>query len=277
MEPNKLLLGVRRLAGYAILLLLLFLFAFPFYNMFVLATHEQIFADPPHVWFGDATMDNVDELLSRLPFVLNFLTSAGIAILATLGTVFFCTMGGFALARYKFKGQEVFFTVMLITMAIPPFLNIIPFFRMMVAFGWYNTWLPLIVPGMANAFGIFLMKQYIEQSVPYELLDAARVDGMSEFGILMRIVFPLAQNGMAVLATVAFIGSWNNFIGALVMLPDPQRSTIPVALSSLFVASQGNYGAIMMGNALAVLPVLIFFLIFAKRIINNLAAGSVKG
>lgn len=268
---------VRRTIGYAGLTLLLLVFAFPFYNMFVLATHESIFADPPHIWFGAATGANLAELFDRLPFVRNFLTSVGIAVLATGGTVFFCTMGGFALSKYQFRGREAFFGLMLLTMAIPPFLNIIPFFRMMVAFGWYNTWLPLIVPGLANAFGIFLMRQYIDRAVPGELLDAARVDGMGEFRILLRVVFPLAQNGIAVLATVTFIGSWNNFLGALVMLPDPQRTTIPVALSSLFVQTQGNYGAMMMGNALAVLPVLAIYLAFSRRIIDNLAAGSVKG
>lgn len=262
---------------YLLLLVFALVFTFPFYYVFVLATHPIPFANPPHIFFGDSIVENVDALFGQIPFFRSFLNSLGIAILATLSVIFFCTLGGFAFAKYDFKGKDALLLFVVMTLAIPPFLNIIPFFRMMVAFGWYQTWLPLIVPGMANSFGIFLMKQFLEESIPSDLMDAARIDGLNELQMLPNLVFPLAKPGIAILGTITFVGSWNNFLGALVMLPDPRNSTLPVSLSSLFVRSDGNYGGLMLGTALSLLPLLITFLFFSRKIISNLAAGAVKG
>jgi multiple sugar transport system permease protein len=262
---------------YVLLLLFTLIFAFPFYYVFVLSSWSNIYSNPPHLWFGSEFMVNVRALLTQVPFHVNFFNSLMIAIISTAGTIFFCTMAGYAFAKFEFKGKKQILLFIMATMAIPPFLNIIPFFKMMVTFGWYQTWLPLIVPSMANAFGIFLMTQFLDSSIPHDLLCAARIDGLNEFQILLRIVFPLAKPGIAVLGTVTFIGSWNNFISALVMLPNPKNSTIPVALSSLFVRSDGNYGGLMAGTAIALFPLLIAFSFFSKKIISNLTEGSVKG
>lgn len=262
---------------YLVLSIFALIFIFPFYYVFVLATHAVPYANPPHLWFGPDIPGNIDALFRQVPFLRAFLTSLGIATISTVTTVFFCTLAGFAFAKYEFKGKNMLLTFVVLTMAIPAFLNIVPFFRMMIAFGWYLTWLPLIIPGMANAFGIFLMKQFLENSIPSDLMDAGRIDGITEFQMLWYIVFPLAKPSIAVLGTVTFIGSWNNFLGALVMLPDPAKSTLPVALSSLFVRSDGNYGGLMLGIALSILPLLIVFVFFSRRIIANLTAGSIKG
>lgn len=266
-----------KIVRFLIMIVFALLFTFPFYYVFVLATHPTPFANPPHIFFGSSVAENVDALFGQLPFLGSFFNSLSIAVLATVSVIFFCTLGGFAFAKYRFKGKELMLMFIVLTMAIPPFLNIIPFFRMMVAFGWYRTWLPLIVPGMANAFGIFLMKQFLEESIPDELLDAARIDGLNEFQMIPRVVFPLAKPGIAILGTITFVGSWNNFLGALVMLPEPKNTTLPVALSSLFVRSDGNYGGLMLGTALSILPLLIIFMFFSRKIIANLAAGAVKG
>lgn len=269
--------GPGTLVKYFFLIILAFLFTFPFYYVFVIATHRVPFANPPHIFFGPSLSENFDALFRQIPFVRSFLNSLGIATLATVSVIFFCTLGGFAFAKYSFKGKEMMLLFVVSTMAIPPFLNIIPFFRMMVAFGWYQTWLPLIVPGMANAFGIFLMKQFLEESIPTDLMDAARIDGLNELQMVPNIVFPLAKPGIAILGTITFVGSWNNFLGALVMLPDPRNSTLPVSLSSLFVRSDGNYGGLMLGTALSILPLVVIFMFFSRNIIANLAAGAVKG
>ena len=265
------------LLRYVLLAIFGFLFVFPFYYVFVLATHAVPYANPPHLWFGADFQANATVLFEQIPFLRATLTSLGIGVIATLATIFFCTLGGFAFAKYEFKGKNALLMFVVLTMGIPVFLNIVPFFRMMIAIGWYLTWLPLIVPGMANAFGIFLMKQFLENSIPSDLMDAGRIDGISELQMLPHIVFPLAKPAIAVLGTVTFIGSWNNFLGALVMLPDPRKSTLPVALSSLFVRSDGNYGGLMLGLALSLLPLLIVFVLFSRTIIANLTAGSIKG
>ncbi len=266
-----------RLGGiYVSLGLFALIFAFPFYYVFVLASWSNIYSNPPHVVFGSDLMVNIRALLTQVPFHVNFFNSLMIAVISTIGTIFFCTMAGYAFAKFEFKGKKPIMLFVLATMAIPPFLNIIPFFKMMVAFGWYQTWLPLIVPTLANAFGIFLMTQFLESSIPSDLLSAARIDGLNEFQILLYVVFPLAKPGIAILGTVTFIGSWNNFVSALIMLPNPKTSTIPVALSSLFVRSDGNFGGLMAGTAIALFPLLIAFSFFSKKIISNLTAGSLK-
>lgn len=268
-----------KLVLYGTLLLFVLVFGFPFYYMFVLATipGTEVYRNPPHIIFQSSFTDNIAALFQDIPFGVNFFNSFGIAALSTITVIFFCTMGGFALSKYEFKGKKAIFVLMLSTMAIPPFLNIIPFFRMMVFFGWYGTWLPLIVPGMANAFGIILMTQFMGSSIPDALLDAGRIDGLTEFGLLLRIAFPLSKSGIAVLGIMTFINSWNNFLGALVMLPNVESTTLPVALSKLFMQMDGDRGGLMAGTLLAVVPLIFVFIAFNKQIISGLAAGSVKG
>jgi len=264
---------------YVTLMIFVFIFGFPFYYMFVLATipGTEVYRNPPQSFFKGALFTNIRALFEDIPFAINFFNSFGIAALSTVTVIFFCTMGGFALAKYDFRWKKPIFVLMLSTMAIPPFLNIIPFFKMMIFFQWYGTWLPLIVPGMANAFGIILMTQFMQSSIPDALMDAARIDGLTEFGILMRIAFPLSRSGIAVLGIMTFINSWNNFLGALVMLPNVQSTTLPVALSKLFMQMDGDRGGLMAGTVLAVVPLIFVFIAFNKQIISGLAAGSVKG
>lgn len=273
------LTGGKNLFLYFFLLLFVLIFAFPFYYVFVLATlkNTELFTTPPAVFFSTNFVENFQELLGKLNYLRNYFNSVSIAGLATAGTIFFCTMGGFAFAKYNFRGKTALFSLMIATLAIPPFLNIIPFFKMMVFFRWYNTWLPLIVPGVANAFGIFLMSQFIRGTISDDLMDACRIDGLNEFGTLWHIVFPMSRAGISVLGIVTFIGSWNNFLGALILLPDIDRTTIPVALSTLSGRQQGNFGGLFVGTALALLPLIIVFILFSKRIIADISAGSVKG
>jgi multiple sugar transport system permease protein len=275
---------IRRILLYILLIAFFFIFAFPFYYVFILATNSitTMFRIPPPLLpnIPGYTLENFKILFEYVPFGLNFMHSVLIAVLSTATSIFFCTMGGFALSKYIFKGRNAIYSFILITLMIPSFLNIVPVYQMMVWFGWIDTYLPLVVPGMANAFGIFLMRQFIASSVPLELMDAARIDGLNEFSILLRIGFPLATPGIAVLGTVNFIGSWNNFLWALLILTKKEIMTLPVALARFQqqaeVAAQG-YGAKMLGNALAIIPILIIFVFFSKQIISNFLAGSLKG
>lgn len=268
-----------RVLLYFILILCVFLFAFPFYYVFVLASQEgtNMYVNPPHIFFGKYYFENIGKLFEEIPFGLHFLNSVLIGMLATAGTAFFCTMGGFALSKYEFKGKKTIYGFMVTTIAIPVFLNLVPFFRMMNAFGWYDTWLPLIVPGMANAFGIFMMTQFLQEAVPSELISAARIDGLSEFGILMKIVFPLAKSSLAIIMIVTFVGKWNDLIGPLIFIPTVEKQPIPPALTRLYSNLEGDRGALMAGNTLAILPLVIVFTVFSKQIISGLTAGSVKG
>lgn len=253
-------------------------FAFPFYSVFVLATWpgDRVLEFPPHLFFGQGIAENFGILLGRIPYLVNFLNSLGIAALSTLLALFFCTMAGFGFAKYRFRFKRQLYGFVIATLAIPGFLNIVPFYKMMVAFKWLNTWLPLIVPGMAGAFGIFLMTQFLENSIPDEILEAGRIDGLTEFGLLARIVFPLARSGMAILGIITFIGSWNSFTSAMIFLPDIQRTTLPVALSLMNSRVDNNLGGLMLGTALSLIPLIVVFFIFSRQIIAGLTAGAVK-
>lgn len=285
-SPRTRLAGTGRIgpaARKALLLTALLIFAvltvFPFYWMFVLATHtrETIFTAPPPLWFGDDLARNYEALLNVLPFWRNIWNSVYIAVMATVTTVFFCSLGGFGFAMYDFKGKNAMFTFVLVSLMIPQLLNIIPYYLIIDFLGWLNEPKAIWFPGMANAFGIFLMRQYIASTMPKQLMDAARIDGASEFRIYWSIVLPLVRPALATLALLTFINQWNNFLGPLVILRSRDAYTIPLALRSLQGLVNTDWGAVMLGTALAVLPLLVLFVFASRQVIEGLVAGSVKG
>ncbi|MBN2533440.1 MAG: carbohydrate ABC transporter permease [Spirochaetales bacterium] len=279
LKIQKIMRFIKKSLLYVFLIFFFFIFTFPFYYVFVLATrsYETIFNIPPPFTFGSHVVHNFNKLITQLPFAFNFINSSVITVGATVTRIFFCTMAGFALAKYRFPGRKFVYTLVLLILMFPRFFTIIPLFKMMVWLKWVNTYLPMIIPGMTEAIGIFLMTQFMANSIPDELMDAARIDGLNDFQILLRVVFPLSKPGISVLGTITFIGSWNDFLYALVMLPERIMQTLPVALSSLYLMAEGDFGALMLGNAITILPLLVVFVFFSKTIINNFLAGSVKG
>lgn len=271
--------AVRKALLLLLLVALALLTIFPFYWMFVLATHtrETIFSAPPPLWFGDDLERNYRALLDVLPFWRNIWNSVYIAVMATVTTVFFCSLGGFGFAMYDFRGKNVMFGFVLVSLMIPQLLNIIPYYLIIDFLGWLNEPKAIWFPGMANAFGIFLMRQYIASTMPSTLMDAARIDGASEFRIYRSIVLPLVRPALATLALLTFINQWNNFLGPLVILRSRDSYTLPLALRSLQGLVNTDWGAVMLGTALAVLPLLILFVLASRQVIEGLVAGSVKG
>lgn len=251
---------------------------YPFWYMIVVATRDiaEIFSFPPPVWFGQALVDNYRILMERLPFWNNVWNSVYIASMSTILTLFFCSLGGYGFAMYNFKGKKTMFNFMLTTMMIPSLLGIIPFFIMMKSFGWINCPRALYIPGAASAYGIYLMRQYITSAVPLGLLDAARIDGCGEFRIYCRVVLPIIKPGLGALGIITFLGSWDNFMGALVILRDKSAYTIPVALRSFQGMAQTDYGAIMVGTSIAILPLILVFVVMSKQIISGLTHGAIK-
>ena len=265
----------------AILLLLLgaVLTVAPFYFMFVFATHprEEIFHIPPPLWFGHDLSSNYHSLLDRTPFWRNLWNSFYLAVLTTVTTLFFCTLGGYAFAMYTFKGRDVLFGLLLATLTIPSTLNIVPFALIMQGLGWIDQPRALWVPGMASAFGIFLMRQYIGSAIPRELVEAARIDGAREFGIFLRVIVPLCGPAMATLGLVTFVQSWNNFLGPLIIFRSAETNTAPLALRTLQGIANTDWGALMCGVALTVLPLLVLFVLASRQLISGLTSGALKG
>lgn len=250
----------------------------PFYFMFVFATHSrtEIFSLPPPMFFGDDFFNNLKILQERIPFWKNLAWSMYVAFASTILTLLFCSMAGYAFALFEFRWKNVLFAMVMGTMLLPSFMNMIPTFMIMDLLGWIDQPRALYLPGAASAFGIFLMRQFVSTSIPKDLIEAARMDGCSELGIYARIVLPLLKPALGTLGLITFIASWNNFIGPLIVMRSPEMYTLPLALRSLQSPVDTEWGALMAGSAIATVPLIILFMISSRQLISGLTAGAVK-
>jgi multiple sugar transport system permease protein len=251
----------------------------PLYFTFVFATHTRsdIFATPPPLWFGGNFMANLDLLLERLPFWRNLAMSLYVASATTVLNLFLCTLAGYAFAVYEFRFKKQLFAMVVGSMMLPSFLNMIPSFMVMDLLGWLDQPRALYIPGAAGALGIFMMRQYISSAVPGDLIDAARMDGCGEFRIYASVVLPLLGPALGTLGLITFISSWNNFVGPLVVMRSAENFTLPLALRSMQSPNNTEWGALMAGSAIAILPLLIVFFFSARRLVAGLTAGAVRG
>jgi len=273
-------LSTQHLIAYAIVLGGTVIMLAPFYFMFVFATHTntEILSVPPPLWFGSAFISNMQLLLDKLPhFWNNLWISFYTAMATTVLNLFFCSLAGYAFAMYDFRYKNLLFGMILATVMMPAFLGMIPTTIVMTALGWMNQPKALYVPAACGALGIFLMRQYIGSAIPKELVEAARMDGCSEFGIYFRIIVPLITPAMGTLGLITFIGSWNNFATPFIVMRDMEMFTVPLALRALQGTGQVPWGAISAGSAVAVLPLLVLFAMASRRLIEGLTSGAVKG
>jgi multiple sugar transport system permease protein len=251
----------------------------PFFFMFVFATHTRndIFSSPPPLWFGHALWTNLQLLVERIPFWSNLWMSVYVACMTTMLNLLLCSLAGYAFAAYEFRFKRPLFAFVLGSMMLPSFLNMIPTFMVVNALGWIDQPRALYVPGAAGALGIFMMRQYIGSAIPRELIDAGRMDGCGEFRIFRSIVLPLLGPALGTLGLITFIGSWNNFIAPLVVMRSAEHYTVPLALRSMQSPNNTEWGALMVGSAIAVLPLLVAFVFSARRLVAGLTAGAVRG
>jgi len=275
------ILIARKIVLYAVLGLGGFMMIVPFYWMFVLATHAtpDIYTFPPPLVPGANIAANYASLLDAIPFWTSFLNSVYVSSIQTCCVVLFCSLGGYAFAMYRFPGRDLLFKFLLMTMMVPWMAGIIPWFMLMKWFGWIDNFNALIVPHIATAFGIFWMRQYIQNNVPRELIDAADIDGCSEWLIFFRVIFPILKPATSALAIMTFVNSWNNFMQPLIILKSDGKLTLPLALNKMYgdPARGFDAGSLIMGTAMAVLPMLVIFLVAAKKFMAGLTAGAVKG
>ncbi|MES2933382.1 MAG: carbohydrate ABC transporter permease [Pseudomonadota bacterium] len=275
-KKRKLSLSQR--VAYSIVIGGALLMVLPLYMMFVFATHTdlEILSMPAPLWFGNAFMDNLNNLLNRLPF---FWTNLSISLRAAGSTallqLLFCSLAGYAFAVMEFKFKDALFALLLSTMLLPGFLNMIPNVLLIDWLGWMDRSIALIGPASVSAFGIFLMRQYITKAVPRELLEAARLDGCSSIGIYGRIVLPLVAPALAALGLIAFISSWNNVMAPLMTMHEMKNYTAPLALRSI-VDRRGlpPLGALFAAAALSATPALLLFALCARKLFQNLSMDS---
>jgi ABC-type glycerol-3-phosphate transport system permease component len=220
---------------------------------------------------------NYANLLAQNPYLRWFWNSFVVSGGATVLGLFVCSLAGYAFAKFEFRGKRPLFGIVVASTTIPMIATIIPVFALMVKIGAINTYWALILPAAVNAFGIFLMRSTIT-SVPSELLDAARVDGASEFGIYWRVVVPLIKPGLAALGIIIFRSTWESYLWPLIMMRTTDMFTVPLGLSTMFADRYGiDYGIVMAGGFLSIIPILIVFALMQEQFLAGATAGALKG
>jgi len=255
--------------------------AFPLVWMVLtsLKTPQETMAVPP-VWFpATPNLDAYRQVADVISVGRSFVNSAIIAVFTTGAILVTSLMAGYAFAKYQFKGRNVLFSVLIATMFLPPIVTLIPLYRIVGYLGLNASLAGVIVPNLANAFGIFLMRQFIK-GVPDELIDAARMDGASELKIVFQIVAPSVMPAIAALALFAFVYHWNSYLWPLTVLQgNTDQYPIVISLSRLLSYNRGamNTGLVMAGATLAVLPPLILFVFLQRFFVDSIVATGVKG
>jgi len=252
------------------------LMVFPFAWMLLSSFKDAREVLSPAILPSRFTLASYVEVLTRTAFPRWFLNSLIVAVLNTTSVLFFCALVGYVLARMRFPGKNVIFIAILSTLMVPTEMLVIPWFVMSAQFGWVDTYWGLLFPGLIPGFGVFLMRQFF-QTLPRDLFDAGRIDGVSEFGLFLRIGLPLVGPGLAALGIFAFIGNWNAFLWPLIVAQSASMRTVPVGIA-LFSGEAGSaWHLIMATSSMAIIPVLIVFIIFQRQIIEGVVLTGVKG
>ncbi len=268
----------RAAAFYAFMLLSVAITLFPF--VWMLSTSfkgpGEIFTKQPtllpHIW----TLAGYRSIFAAVNIWLHLWNSVVYAVALTVMSVLFNAMAAYAFAKLKFPGREKVFSLLLITMMVPGQVTMLPVFLILKSLGLLNSYAGLILPGSAAVFAIFMMRQFM-MDIPEEILEAARIDGFSEFAIFWRIMIPLCRPIIATLTVFSFIGAWNDFLWPLVIMIREDKYTLPVALASVNGQYNTDWGMLMAGAVLVVVPAVLVFLLAQKHYIKGIAAGAVKG
>jgi multiple sugar transport system permease protein len=239
-------------------------------------TPDALLRVPPEMIPHKVTGAHLEGLFEMTPAARWLVNSIVVALITTASNVILCSMAGYGFAKLSFPGRRALFWMCLGTMMVPAQVTVIPLFIMVRSLGLIDTYAGLVLPSLTTAFGIFLMKQFL-QSVPDSVIEAARIDGSSEFMIFWRIIFPLAKPAVAVLAILSFTSSWNSFLWPLLVAVDDQLWTLPVGIASLNSNFFKDYGLTMAGAAVAAVPMIVLFVALQKYFIKGLTVGAVKG
>lgn len=259
---------------YLYLITVSFVSIFPFLWMVISATNTSKDVSLGKLTFGSEFFTNLENLNQNVNLPLVIGNSFKVAIIATVLALIFSSMAGYAFDIFKTRVSNFIFTSLLLAMMIPFIAIMIPLFRMLTSIGLLNSFIAVVLPSIATPFLIFFFRQNT-QAFPKELIDAARVDGLNEFQIFIRVYIPSMKSTYAAAAIITFMGSWNNYLWPLIILQTNDKKTLPLVISSLSSAYQPDFGMIMVGIIIATLPMVIVFFAMQKHFVNGMV-GSVK-
>lgn len=273
--------GRRFDTGKLVIYLLVSLFAslslFPFYWSALLATQDTRSIMGMSLRFGNHLLENYRGLEQQVPFTRALLNTLYVTAMATLTSVLVSAAAGYAFSVYQFKGKKVLFTTLMLTMMVPSVVNLVPYFFVIKSVGLLDQFAAVWLPAGVNIFGIFLVRQYVSSSLPSEILDSARMDGLNELQIFWRIGLPLMRPALLTVAIVVVVDTWNNFMLPLVALQSPDKQILQLVLRSLSGATATPWNLVMTGSFLAIVPLLIAFIFSSKQMMESLTRGAVKG
>jgi cellobiose transport system permease protein len=280
---NSMGVGSNRRGGwvtYTLLTIVLLISFYPIYYTFLLASSDAptIAQNPiPSLIPGGNFLDNISRVLnSDIKFWQALWNSIVVAVVTSVSVVLFATLAGFSFAKLRFRGRRALLVFVIATMAVPTQLGVVPLFILMSELGWTGKLVAVIVPGMVTAFGVFWMTQYFEESLPSELIEAARVDGCNMIRTFWNVALPAAKPAAAMLALFTFVASWTNFFWPFIVLGS-SNPTLPVSLQLLQASYFKDYSLIMSGVVLATIPLILLFIVAGKQLVSGIMAGAVKG
>lgn len=271
-------LGRPNFLVYGLLIAFLLGSFFPFYWSFLVGSRDSSMLSEqiPPLLPGGNFLANAARVFDSVPFWKALGNSFMVAGTVTITTVLFSSLAGFAFAKLRFRGRNPLFVFVVLTLAVPVQLGVIPLYMAMAELGWAGGLQAVIVPNLVTAFGVFWMRQYTVGALPYELIEAARVDGCSMIRIFWHVCLPAVRPAAAILAMFTFMTSWNDFLWPLVVL-DPGNPTVQLALEQLQAGFYIDYSLVLAGTTLATIPILIVFLLLGRQIVAGIMQGAVKG
>ena len=269
---------ITMVAVYVLLIVIAFLMLIPFAWMISASfkLNKDVFTFPIEWIPSNPRPRNYVDIWTRIPLLTFIANTAKLTIIVTILQLFTSSFAAYAFAKLNFKGKKVLFLGYIATIAVPWQAYMVPQFMMMRSWGLNNTHLAIILLQAFSAFGVFLMKQFYE-GVPSELCEAARIDGLSEYGIWWRIMLPLSKPALSTLVIFTFVNTWNDFLGPLIYLTKTELKTIQIGLRMFITQYSAEYGLIMAGSVIALIPVLIVFLALQKYFVQGVASAGLKG
>ncbi|MGH1564097.1 carbohydrate ABC transporter permease [Mumia sp. DW29H23] len=254
--------------------------AAPLYYMVVMASrpNSDITSNPPPLTPGSELNDNVKRVFENpdVVFAQSLVNSLMVSLVATISVVTLSALAGFAFAKLRFRGKNIFLLAVIGTMMVPVQLGLVPLYMLMGWLGLAGTLWSAVLPFLVTGFGVFFMRQYISQAIPDEMIEAARVDGASTLRIFFQVIFPALRPAIAVLGLLTFMERWNDFMWPYLTLA-PENPTVQVALSRLSGGYYTDQALVMAGTLLATVPLVLVFVLFGRRIVGGIMEGGVKG
>ena len=279
MKNYRVSTNIQRFFIYLFLTILLIIVILPIWLLIVNGTRSTVeIQNGISLIPSQYMITNYKILLSKgLDLPLGFFNSFYIAAMTTIVSVYFSLMTAYGLVVYKFRGRKLLYNGILVLVMIPMQLSIIGFYQYMSKIGLADSYWTLILPSIASAGAVFFGKQYLESVVLQDLIDAGRIDGASELGIFHRIMLPIAAPGAFTMGIFAFVGAWNNFFNAFILITSRQKYTLPMLIQTLRGdVYRPEYGAIYLGLAASVIPIIIIYFLFSRYIVNGISMGAVK-